>query len=346
MNIKTNNINNELLIDNLKKNINTGAFPAVNPINDFFVRDVSINSWFAIGHFECEGHTLNYLFHLMTMIRPNVPPVINSNLSITDETTGWYYADDKVYMIDEAEIKEIGEGADKKLSIKVPNGSLLGNINEMHWKAEMPHGKIDVTMQSYGLPIYNGGTGSFPSIFEAGFNQYSVPNVKTTGTLTLDDKTYNVSGKTWFDRQWQEESGPDFISTKWNWSWMDLNLDNGDVLSLWDMNNETYGKNNAWATVQHPDGTQSTCMVEILKLSASDFFESEESKQVYPTKWVVKIPDLQAELEIKSLIKEQEIVSSIPFLHKYEGASSIKGTYKGEGITGYCYVELLGDWKK
>lgn len=89
--IMTNNIS-----ENLTKHINTGVMPSVNPEEDFFVRDVAVNSWFAVGHFESNGEKLNYLFHLMIMNRGG-QEVINSNLSITNETTGWYHADDKVY---------------------------------------------------------------------------------------------------------------------------------------------------------------------------------------------------------------------------------------------------------
>jgi hypothetical protein len=43
--------------------------------------------------------------------------------------------------------------------------------------------------------------------------------------------------------------------------------------------------------------------------------------------------------------REQEIVSKIPMLHKYEGASSMHGTYGGKDVTGVGYVELVGVWK-
>ena len=54
---------------------------------------------------------------------------------------------------------------------------------------------------------------------------------------------------------------------------------------------------------------------------------------------------MDACLEVTPSPREQEIVSEFEFLHKYEGASSVKGTYKGKETTGYCYVELVGPWK-
>lgn len=343
MNSNLENLNEKPLLENLKKSINTGVIPVLNPVEDlFYKKDYAVNSFFSIGHFEVEGHTLNFLYQVMITVLPNSPSVVNSNISITDETTGWYYADDKIFPLEMAEITEIGDGADKKFCIKVPNGCFLGNLDTLHVEAEMPHGSINVDMKAYGTVIYNAGSGNFPTILGENFNQYSVPNMVTNGTLTLDDKTYNVSGKSWFDRQWQNEGSN--LGAKWNWSWMDINLDNGDVISLWDMRDITHETNYAWATILHPDGSQTVAAMEPLTESASDYWTSTESGQKYPTHWIVKIPDLDAALEVTSVIKEQEIVSQVPFLNKYEGASTVKGTYKGKEITGYCYVELLGIW--
>ncbi|MDS0526697.1 carotenoid 1,2-hydratase [Clostridium sp. SHJSY1] len=360
MKTKFKDINERPLIENLNAHINTGTIPSVKPMEDFFVRDIAIDSWFVIGHFESEGHTLNFLSHILLMNRPGTEPIVNFNMSITDETTGWHYSDDKAYPLNQVEIKEFNDISSKKMSIKLPNGILVGNLDEMHWEAEMPHGKINVDMKSYGMPIYNAGSGRFPTCFDMPFNQYSIPNLQTTGSIVMDNKVYEISGRSWFDRQWdlttedggisknnnQKIDSNELFTGKWNWSWMDLNLDNGDVLSLWDMNNITKNDNFTWATVLHPDGSQSIVTVENLAESASDFWTSEESKQSYPTHWTVRIPVLDAELEVTSIIKEQEIVSTIPFLNKYEGPSSVKGTYKGKNVTGYCYVELLGDWSK
>lgn len=336
------NVNEKSLMENLKTEFNHGTYAAVNPVEDFYPRNVAVNSWFAVGHFESEDHKLSCLFHLMSMNRPGAEPVIDSNLSITDETTGWYYGDDQIYPFNQTEIK-ISSDKDRILTVKVPNGSLTGTLDKMHWHAEMEHGEIDLDMHAYGYPIFNAGSGSFTTCFDKPFNQYSIPNLHTSGSLKLDGKVYEVKGTSWFDRQWQDE-GKDFAGTRWNWGWMDLHLDNGDVLSLWDMTNRTYKTNQTWATVQHPDGTQSTCYVEPLAENEHDVWKSEVSGQTYPTGYTVKIPDLDAVLEVKALFKEQELVSKIPFLNKYEGASTVTGTYKGKPCKGYCYVELLGDW--
>lgn len=48
------------------------------------------------------------------------------------------------------------------------------------------------------------------------------------------------------------------------------------------------------------------------------------------------------QLEVIARPHEQEVRG----LHaRYEGASSVSGTVRGEKVSGYCYVEMVGDWQ-
>ncbi len=42
--------------------------------------------------------------------------------------------------------------------------------------------------------------------------------------------------------------------------------------------------------------------------------------------------------------KQQEIVSSAAALTKFEGSATVTGTYQGQQVTGYGYLELVGNW--
>jgi predicted secreted hydrolase len=126
-----------------------------------------------------------------------------------------------------------------------------------------------------------------------------------------------------------------------HWTWMNLTLDNGDVLSLWDL--YLYGKQSNWVTVVHPDGSQVVANIKPLAEKASDYWTS-PTGQRYPTSWIFDIAALDARLIVKSIKKEQEVPSEL--LPKYEGLADIKGTYQGEPITGYTLVEMVGNWHK
>lgn len=198
--------------------------------------------------------------------------------------------------------------------------------------------------------IMNGGAGEF-SIAVIGVKQYSKPRIKPTGTLVLNGKTYPISGDAWFDRQWQkvptqksktgEGSDDPVTGGTIHWYWMDLNMDNGDKLSLWCV--EIAKITRAWATVLHADGTNKVVDVTPFTQFKAKKWYSQASGQNYPIEFTVEIKDLDAKLYVAPYPVEQEIVSE--HISKYEAASQVKGTYLGKPATGFCYVELVGGFK-
>ena len=60
----------------------------------------------------------------------------------------------------------------------------------------------------------------------------------------------------------------------------------------------------------------------------------------------VIIPSLNAKMEVKAVFPEQEI-ASVPGLAHYEATANVTGTFNGEEVTGYSFIELVGDngWK-
>lgn len=64
-----------------------------------------------------------------------------------------------------------------------------------------------------------------------------------------------------------------------------------------------------------------------------------------PTRWPVKVPalDLDLELEVTAKPKEQEVVGILHARHK--GTCHIRGMIDGESANGRCHVETVGDWK-
>jgi predicted secreted hydrolase len=297
--------------------------------------DYAVNSWFVFGHFDAEGHTLSYLYHVMIMPGADGKRVIQSVVSITDETTGWYRSGDIVIPYDhEAESAQ-------DLSFKLPNGEMEGTRDNIHVKAALKDGSVDIQMQPTSPALYNGGAGVFP-LLGMTIHEYSIPLLKSTGTITVDGKSYKVDGVSWFDRQWQNPAPAG--SPPMKWSWIGANLDNGDAVSLWSAFDGSIGRDRAWATVLHHDGSQTVAAVEP-SLGATDEWTSAQSGNRYPTRWAVRIPALNMNLSVVPAPLRQEIVSVLPFLTKYEGASRVSGAYGGKPVKGFGYVELVGAWK-
>lgn len=319
--------------------ITKGVEPLLNPQEDLnWKKDCNSNSWFAICHFEADGHLLNFMYHLMIYPLPT-GAVMNACFSVTDETTGEYYGEDHFYPFDQVQLSE------DNFSIKVPNGEMVGDLNEMKLKAYMENASVEVTMHPVGEVIFNGGAGLF-SVCGIQVHQYSIPRMLTEGTMTIGMKTYEIKGgQSWFDRQWQQaRRGMSASAGRFRWAWMDINLDSDDYISLWSTEDLQTGEEHAWATVLHADGSQTVATIEALSKNRGDYWVSPISKQKYPTHWLISIPELDTRLEVFASPKEQEIVSK--FINKYEAASKVTGTFKGKEANGYCYIELVGDYTK
>lgn len=336
-----------------------GFAPEVDVAGDMAYKDEYMNnSFFAIGHFITDGHTIDYLFHLMSYAYPGKEPEMTYCFSVTDETEGKYYQFSKAYKFSEIEL------ATDRFYISTPAGKMEGTLDEIHLTAKMEHGSLHLTLKPVGYPLYNGGTGKFHMV-GMDIYEYSIPTIQTDGMITIDGKVYEIKdGVSWYDRQWQQKlpKMPGFVEKGVGkimdekqkreggfklpvWGWMDINLDNGDKVSTWFAEEED--GENCWATVMHPSGAQRTVTVEPVVTQATDHWKSEASGAEYPMTYKIVIPELDADLTVRTAVDDQELFfPENPLYNHYEGASTVEGTYQGEPIKGYCYVELIGDWSR
>ncbi|MEC0232799.1 lipocalin family protein [Paenibacillus kribbensis] len=325
----------------LTENVKTsslGLLPELEPTKDLiFKPEYDCNSWWAGGLFESEGHKITYVFHIMTTKVPQMGTVKSYRLTFSDVTTGWY-CDTGEQNFQGSELN-IAEDAFK---IEVPNGIISGDLDHMEIHMTGENCAVNVTMKAMGYPLYNGGAGTFQWQGTKS-HQYSIPNMDTKGTLTLDGKEYRIEGNSWFDRQWQMSNPASLLSLKWGW--MCYNLDNGDIISVW--TNTFANHENSWATIMHPDGTQTVTYAKPLSQGIKKYWRSEASGKKYPVEWKVELPDINSEFEVSTFPVNQEMVSPMPVPGScFEGISTVKGTYKGEKIEGYCFVEITGRWEE
>lgn len=314
-----------------------GAIPAVDPIADLgYKQEYAVNSWYFVGHFKADGDTIDYLYHIMTGKDPKSgAATVDVALSLTNETTGEYIADETIVPMAQTTLSPTG------LNLRVPNGMVAGPLGALQVKAAMPGGAIDLALSRVSPVLYNGGNGQFQQMGMIA-QEYSIPHFTTRGTIRFGKKTYNVEGDSWFDRQFQNQ--PTGAPQPVKWTWMDLNLDNGDSMSLWTFNETGSTRELAWATILHSDGSQTTTAIEPTTRSQSNIWQSPVTGQRYPTRWKIKIPDYAAEFDVVLAPKEQELVTPDKKISRMEGASTVRGTYRGKPITGFGYVELVGDW--
>lgn len=121
-------------------------------------------SWFVTSNLKVGNHELGILVHYMEI--PFSKP--NSTIAITDVTTNLYLLDER-------------KGGSTKIRRRLFD--------------------LKITRKSPVLP-YN-GTGCFPIFDNTNPTwEFAFPVMETTGTVTVKDHTYNITGSSLYGRQW------------------------------------------------------------------------------------------------------------------------------------------------
>lgn len=280
--------------------------------------------WYVVGHLFAGGHHYGYeLVITKTMTQFAITDLAGTFTSHTSSNAP-------------ADVAWATTGID----VRTPDGTLTGPVEAMHLTAKLPgaEGSIDVTLRPRGPVLYNNGTGLVPFLGGATY-YYSMPQVDTAGTLTVDGRTSRVSGGSWVDHQWGEWDW----SRLSKWTWMGIQLDNGENIDLFDVL-ETQGEH-SWATVLDPDGSHRLVTVEPLAGHARDFRTSPTTGQRYAGRWTVGIPALGASLTVTAQPVLQELYAQETFTQGVNNAAAtVRGTYQGRPVSGKAYVEQLGAW--
>jgi Lipocalin-like domain/CrtC N-terminal lipocalin domain len=306
-----------------------------------YLPNVIRNSWFLIGYLETpSGHQFNCLVHQIVNSSPGEPIKIASILNITDISQRTYRGEERVHTSGNIELAR-----DRMRNI-TPSSSLVGDHRAIDVQADFGWGALAFKAEFPGHVMLNGGSGVFEFLGGTPTVQYSIPWGKGAGWLMLNGERHEVSGSFWLDRQWGQLQGlfgqaPTPVDKKDSWTWMDLNLSNGIVLGLWDL--EVKGQRHSWVTALHPDGTHVIAAIEPLAAQAGAVWESPTTGQRYPTRFKVNIPALECSLDVVAVMPAQEIVS--PTEPKYEGVATLSGSYAGKRVTGFTLIEMMGNWR-
>lgn len=275
------------------------------------------------------GHDIGLLVHVVSI--PNGPGQ-KIVFSVTDETTGYYN-----YHVTQIEPEDFHWSEDE-LHITAPGLTWTGNAEKMDVSLEVPWASLELELVSRGKVMNYGGTGAFP-LFGHVNHEFALPDMQTTGTLTIEGDRQQVEGQSWLDRQW----GPVAPKPNTRWSWISLNLPNGEVMAIWDAISQS-ADSHSWVTAMSADGTYAVDAVQPLADGASNFWTSSVTGNTYPSRWRVSIPALDADLTVEVTgTDQQEIV-----IHgdgRMEATAAFTGIYNGADVSGMSYVELFGDWE-
>ncbi len=198
--------------------------------------------------------------------------------------------------------------------------------------------KFDLQLSQQGPPFIvwgtgvdqPGGTGSNLTDFNY---YYSLTNLQASGSISIDDEKFQVTGVTWMDHEYGK-FGTSEAPVKW--ILQDMLLDNGVSISNFSLdppklNQRTKSK----ATVQRTDGTR--YFVDSFVTPIGKTWTSPKSKKEFFMQLLVEIPAFEATFDVSSLVEAQEF--PLEKYSVYEGVATVSGTFEGKKVAGTAWNE-------
>jgi predicted secreted hydrolase len=159
----------------------------------------------------------------------------------------------------------------------------------------------------------------------------------TSGTITLDKETIQVTGTSWMDHEYSTSAlSPDQVG----WDWFAIQLENDTELMVYQIR-RVDGTVDPFSggTFVEEDGRTTQFERDDFSLTALDTWKSPHSEAIYPSRWQLTVASLGLALTIEPYLADQELNLTYTY---WEGAVSIAGELSGKAINGVGYVELTG----
>jgi predicted secreted hydrolase len=197
---------------------------------------------------------------------------------------------------------------------------------------------LDVALTAAKPPVLNGIDGLSQKSAEPGNASYyySITRWLTEGSIRLGDEEYRVSGLSWLDREWSSSA---LAADQLGWDWFALQLSDGSELMFYNLRkldgSQDEHSAGTWINV---DGTSTHIDRDDMDIEVIDTWDSPEGGR-YPSAWVLRVPDRGLSLEIRPVMADQELFTTVRY---WEGAVDVQGQRHGSPVEGRGYVELTG----
>jgi predicted secreted hydrolase len=157
---------------------------------------------------------------------------------------------------------------------------------------------------------------------------YSQPYFTASGTITIDDKPVQVTGRAWMDREWSSQP---LATDQTGWDWFSLHLESGEKLMLFRLrqtDGQHYFSGN-WIGLDGRSIQIAATDIEMTPVTTTAI----EGRQL-PTAWRIAIPARGLKIESTALNPGSWMATTFAY---WEGPISFAGSHRGVG-----YLELTG----
>ncbi|MBA2485395.1 MAG: carotenoid 1,2-hydratase, partial [Nitrospira sp.] len=159
--------------------------------------------------------------------------------------------------------------------------------------------------------------------------------------IRVGTETFAVTGLSWMDHEFgSADLGRDVVG----WDWFSLQLSDSTELMWYSLRREDGSADPlSSGTLVLADGHTQPLRAEDLTIEPLAYWTSPHSQARYPQRWRITAPSLKLNLDVVSLLADQELQTARSTRVTYwEGAVSAIGQVRGAPVRGRGYVELTG----
>jgi len=226
----------------------------------------------------------------------------------------------------------------------------------LNWMAKMEGNKIKLEARHQGMELSLVLTPRKPFVFHGqnGLSQkgpmegqasyyFSYTDLEAKGVIKTpgSQASIQVDGISWFDHEFGSNQ---LTPNQVGWDWFSLHLSDGQDLMIYflrrkDGSVEPFSS----GTLVKRSGDAIHLKLTDIQVEVLGYWKSPKSGGRYPSRWKIKVPSVRIEMEIGSLVPNQELLTegSTGVIY-WEGAVAGKGTSAGRSINSEGYVELTG----
>ena len=232
----------------------------------------------------------------------------------------------------------VASSSELDMAMKLRDWSLVANGKR--YTAELPASDFGLKLQfnetqAALLQGKNGLSRKGPDEKQASY-YYSQPQLATTGSLRLKDKTFSIAGTAWLDHEWSQEIlAPGAVG----WDWLGMNLLDGSALTAFRLRDKNGGAVWDGGSFRSANGSLYVFSRGEVIFKPTRFWKSPLTQTTYPVEWVVRTPaDFYT---VKAVIDNQELDSRRSTGSIYwEGLSELIDS-SGKKV-GMGYLEMTG----
>lgn len=179
-------------------------------------------------------------------------------------------------------------------------------------------------------PLVLQGEGGYSKKSERGQASYyfSQPYYRARGSVTLDDKTVQVDGLAWMDREWSSQP---LASDQTGWDWFSLHLASGEKVMLFRLRQKDGGNYFAGNWIDR-SGHSEVLAAGSIAMTPTDLTDIDGRK--LPTSWTIVLADKGLKIESVPLNPRSWMGTRFSY---WEGPITFKGSQSGIG-----YLEMTG----